>query len=242
MADVQNIAAKVDEMKSKLFEELDKLKSTDETTQIPGNQTYSAVPQSQGLNHHAKTPPIVVFEATVTSLFNAMQGEIKKLAVVVAELQRDSENYNKARNLNSLVLYGLPEGEDGENLYKRITEILSNKIKVNIGINDVDYCMRLGKKERNVNNKIRPVEIRFVHRWKRNAIYANKKLLKGSKLVIAELLSTEKLKLFIWTQGKVGRRCCWTWQGNVFALVKNSRLLIDSEHVLNAAIRNGSED
>lgn len=78
--------------------------------------------------------------------------------------------------------------------------------------------------------------VRLTHRWQRNIIYNNKKVLKGTGYVISEMLLREKLRLLKSVQNRVDKKLTWTWQGNVFVFVNNRRYHIDSEQRLGEVV------
>ena len=71
-----------------------------------------------------------------------------------------------------------------------------------------------------------PVIIKFLRRTQRNYIYAKKKILKSSGLVITESLTKRRLKLFEAARSAFPWRSAWIMKGNVYVFHNNRRQVI----------------
>lgn len=245
MADVQQISDKVDEMKTKLFEELEKLKTSDPLESVTTNQQLNESADGNGggsvssrrqVNDDTTGKVSVsLIETNVMNILEQIGDEIGKLAAAIQSTQGEIGRYRNEYNLNSIVIYGLQE-EDGERIEDKACVFIKDKVKVNITLNDIDYCSRLGRKQADSANRARPTLVRLTRRWQRNIIYNNKKVLKGTGYVIGEMLLREKLRLLKSVQNIVDKKLTWTWQGNVFVFVNNRRYHIDSEQRLGEVV------
>lgn len=148
MADVQQISDTVVEMKTKLFEELEKLKTSDQLESVTANQqSESASGNSAGSvssrrqvnDDTTRKVSVTLFETNIMKILEQISDEIGKLAAAVQSTQGENGRYRNEYNLNSIVIYGLQE-EDGERVEDKACVFIKDKLKVNITLNDIDYC------------------------------------------------------------------------------------------------------
>lgn len=144
-------------------------------------------------------------------------GELKKeIATLRESVKLQCEHLKKETFRNCLLIHGIMPTEK-ENLYSEVCNILCSRLRADVNIKDISVCYRIGKTSKNKNSQIaRPVLVKFIHEWKRDCIYRDKKKLKGSGLVISEMLTPTKYKLLREVKSRVGKEKCWTWQGNVY--------------------------
>lgn len=121
---------------------------------------------------------------------------------------------------NNIRIFGVHE-DQGEN-----TLITINKIFENMKINDlnqgsVDHAFRLGKKR---EKHTRPIMVIFNNKWSRDLVYTNKKNLKGSKIIIREDLTKNKMDLVKSAIEKFGARNVWTNHGQVTIKDRNGQI------------------
>ena len=154
--------------------------------------------------------------------------EIQEFKNSYEKIEREIENIKQDNMANCIVINGMGEKND-QDLYSEVTQLIKNKININTSKQDIDICYRLGKK---VEDKTRPVVVKFVNRWVRECVFENKKKLKGSGFVISECLTNKKLVLLKKVRESVGLKSCWTWNGKVYALINNNKKLIRSEQDL----------
>lgn len=169
------------------------------------------------------------FEDTIRNSLKTLKDDIDNIRT-----RMDSESQE---HFNSqLIFHGIKESKD-ENINEMICEIVNEKVLKNINekitVNDIHICYRLGKK-REQHGKPRSVCVQFVHRWKREIVYHNKRCLKGSSVVIGEKLTSSRLTLYKKVREKFSGNSCWTSRGNIFVIVENSIKRIKSETDLNS--------
>lgn len=78
---------------------------------------------------------------------------------------------------------------DNESLEQVVLQLLNNKLKINITINDIDNFYRIGNKD---PNKARPILIKFTRELTIREVFRNVKKLKGTGISIALDLTQEK--------------------------------------------------
>lgn len=133
-------------------------------------------------------------------------------------------------NSNILLIHGIPETKS--DIFIDVCEIFKNQMGVDIDKNDINSCQRMGRKKVNSDKeRPRPVAVDFCRRWTRDTVFVNKRKLKGSKILITELLSIENLLLLKETR-KVFGKSVWTHNGLVYCDIDGKRIHIrDGEHL-----------
>lgn len=82
----------------------------------------------------------------------------------------------------------------------------------------------MGRKN-STKNKPRPLVLQFYRRWTRDTVFTNKKQLKGTRIVITELLTPENLQLFKKAR-EIFNQQAWTYNGFVYVETSGQRKLI----------------
>lgn len=136
-----------------------------------------------------------------------LKEENENLKMKIDKIEQNSQ-------LNNLRVFNLPE-KTGENTKTEILKFINGKFSTNIHDSDVEQCYRIGKTSRS-NDAPRGIFIRFKCFNTRQQIYRSKKLLKGSKVVIREDLTKQRLHLLERTIKKTSREQVWTESGRIF--------------------------
>lgn len=148
--------------------------------------------------------------------------EIKSLQKQNQELKgrlEGTEHYIRSKNIR---VYGIIEQET-EVLLEKMCDVLKSKLKTNITTDDVDQIYRVGKRSA---ESTRPIIVKFVNIKTKNLILKNRKMLKGTKIVITEDLTREKHAILKEAVLKLGNRNVWTMDGTVYVNVKNKKFRI----------------
>lgn len=219
--------SRVDKMEETLEKGLQELK----------NQLFNLAGVASGTQGSSSTPQdvnsvlnkLVSFEKTVKQTLANLKIEIERIHLETYSQKQDAFN-------SQLVFHGVKENNT-EDLYKNICDIINNNIlkhtDIKITKNDIGFCYRMGKKDTEQKNS-RPISVQFVHRWKRDTIYSNKRNLKNLGVVVSEKLVLDKLNLFKKVRAKIGPTSCWTWRGKIFIMGPNGvKKIITSESDLN---------
>ncbi|CAH2006639.1 unnamed protein product, partial [Acanthoscelides obtectus] len=107
----------------------------------------------------------------------------------------------------------VPEAE-GENLSEKVYEIFKNKMEVDINRSEITAVCRVGRQN---GSNPRHILVSFKDNCIKIAAYNKKKMLKGTKIVVKEDLTIQRLKAMKPASEKFGFRNVWTVNGNVFA-------------------------
>nr|CAI5823051.1 unnamed protein product [Callosobruchus analis] len=124
---------------------------------------------------------------------------------------------------NQLRIYGFSDCK-GETLIRKVEEFLEVKLGVkNAGIID---CYRT--EPSNKNNQ-RPVLLTFKDILHNNAVFLNKKQLKGSKVIITEELVKSRYDLYQLARENIGAMHVWTMNGKIFTKHNERKVHIRNE-------------
>nr|CAH7743568.1 unnamed protein product [Callosobruchus chinensis] len=110
---------------------------------------------------------------------------------------------------------------DGENTAAVVLKLLNSKISLNLAMDDILVCQRIGKKRstRSIGQTKKCIHQR----------YSCKRLLKGTGVVIKEDLAEAKLKLMEAAIKKTSLRSFWSTRGNIFAVKDDAKIMISCE-------------
>lgn len=129
--------------------------------------------------------------------------------------------YNKC-----LLVHGVPESEE---IYPAVLNLFNTKLKISIDKSVIADCYRLGKKDVNNKKQPRPIVVEFIHKYERDNIFYNKRALKGTKIVITELLTRLRLQIFQKCQS-VYKQQCWTVNGNIIVVIDGKKVFISNKN------------
>lgn len=177
------------------------------------------------------------FQETITSSLQELKKETCDVRLELSKVRKDITKMELQKNVNTLIIHGLKE-EEHENINETVVSFFQQKLKLQINKNQINFCYRLGKKEaKHKSAKSRPISVRFVSRWVRNLVFTNKKLLKGTKMLITELLTVENLNLYKKACDIYDKNNVWTYNGLVYTKnASGARELIRDEQSLGISI------
>lgn len=139
---------------------------------------------------------------------NSGTGNIQESNKNILNKINDIEQKSK---LSELRVFGINE-EKEEDLKMKLMDIFSTKLGVqNL---QVENCFRIGPLKRNMKNP-RPVFVKFTSLIDRDAVFYNKKKLKGTKLAITEELIKQRYELLRQAKEEFGKECVWTKSGKI---------------------------
>lgn len=137
----------------------------------------------------------------------------------ISELSNKLDGLEQYSRANSLRIFGVEETED-ENITDKVISICKDKLNVNVTVDMIDACHRLGQKEQGS----RPVIIKFCSKSLRNKIFNVKKKLKGSKIIIREDLTKCRAQLLKEVQKKSNSKQVWSSRGIIMCKINNKLL------------------
>lgn len=146
----------------------------------------------------------------LNSKINNLQSENEKLIKRCEYTEQESKR-------NNIRIFNMKE-KNNENTTQEVINLLNSKLPININNNDIEICHRIG---RTIDNKIRGIFIKFSNYQTRQEIYLNKKLLKGSGVIIREDLTSNRINLLNEAIRKTSLRDAWTNRGIVHVKINN---------------------
>lgn len=150
------------------------------------------------------------------SLQNIYEAKIQNLISENDNLKTELNKLEQYTRRNSVRVFGIAE-QAGENLEERVLSVINKNLKINMTNDKIDRIHRIGKK---INNKTRPIIVKFTSYRYKSEVYKNKKLLKGTKTTIREDLTTSRLQELKQAIEIYGPKNVWTHDGNI--IVKNN--------------------
>nr|CAI5827692.1 unnamed protein product [Callosobruchus analis] len=190
------------------------------------NSIHSILKDDEFLNSLVKKVSdnvIKTLEARITTL----EQKVKDNSAVILEL-KDEANMLKYENealsqkydqldqftrSNNIRIFRLKE-KPQEDVTTEVINLLTSHLGVTINADDIYSCMRVGKK---LNNTPRGILVKFLKPNIKRNIYKNKKMLKGSGVVIKEDLTENRLKLMDAAIERTTLRSVWSSDGTIYA-------------------------
>lgn len=114
-----------------------------------------------------------------------------------------------------LLLHGVPE-EKGEDAIMTVTNVVANKLRIaEFRSDSVSRAHRLG---RSVENRPRPLLVKFKDVSVRDKVWFTKSKLKGTGITQAEFLTKNRHSVFLKARQRFGVNKCWTRDGVIHVL------------------------
>lgn len=99
-----------------------------------------------------------------------------------------------------------------------IMKLLKTKMKIHIKAEDIGTCYRVETKE---NQERRGIYLKLNSLPIKQIMYAKKKILKGTRIVIKEDLTKTRLDLVNQVTEKIGVKYVWTQNGKICVLIND---------------------
>lgn len=161
------------------------------------------------------------FEARVTrqeEIVNGLKNQIVELQTKSRDLEkRVEEQEQSSRNLN-VRIFGLPHSHSVD-LRKDVVQLINDKLKVNVRMEDVKRCFRVSAK--NHADKPPAVMVRFANDTVKSAVIANRKHLKSENIRVKEDLTKFRLTLLDAAIKRFTYRNAWCLKGNIYVRHNN---------------------
>lgn len=172
-----------------------------------------------------------LFETNIMESVRKIKEEVnKKLNDLECTMDETIQKYNN----KSILLHGFVENEgklgDADDIYQNLIKFANNKLQVRIEKVDIVDCYRLGKKSKD-KTRPRPIVVEFLHKWKRDEVFYNKRKLKGSQLMITEYLTRGRFIQFK-KCSQLYKEGCWTTNGRIVVISNGKKAFINNTEVI----------
>lgn len=148
-------------------------------------------------------------------------------------LKRKMDAQEQYSRNNNIRIFGLPYKKN-EDVLKVVTDLFVNKIKIDINNSDIVNIHRVAAKNPSVD-KPPAILIQFRDANKRTTVLKQRKMLKGSRIVIREDLTQFRLSLFKTAVGKFSEKNVWSLHGNIYIKSESGVHRIDSDSEMDLA-------
>lgn len=182
-----------------------------------------------------------LFRAAVENRLGELESQICALRKDTKTALYQLDRYVQFSNRGKILLLGIKEDSD-KTLLNDIVNIFKSKLHITIDNGEVYSCYRIGKK---LADKNRPVCVEFCSVAKRNEVFGSKRSLKGSGVVMTDVLSPSRYHVYKLARQKYGKDC-WTLNGRIGIKIRgNVRYVTSAEqfHTATGTIDNdGASD
>ena len=199
-----------------------------------GTSSQDQVSFKQDLNNK-----LLQFEQSIRSSLLQIKSDIDRLSNEVEIIKTKVSKFYVNKNNNAILIHGMEE--NNSDVYDAIIQLFAKNLNVEVKKHDINHCYRLGQKKD--HKKCRPIVVEFVNRWIRDQLFYSKKKLKGSKIIITEMLTADVLALFKEVRVIMGNSA-WSHGGTVFVLLNGKKTAVRSEdewsgmkNVIEAAVK-----
>lgn len=175
------------------------------------------------------------FQEKISTSLGDLIKDVGNLKAISNTLQLRVQSMEMKHNSNFVILHGIPE--QNPDIFSTAIKLFSEKLNIKLDKSELSFCYRLGKKPP-TGTRPRPIVVQFCRRWARDSIFNNKKRLKGSGIIITEMLTSENLTLFKKAR-ELFSKSAWTFNGLVYVEISGNRRLIKSESDLGDAADEG---
>ena len=126
---------------------------------------------------------------------------------------------------NCLLLHGVTETK-GENTDALVMKNIKDRLGITLQNSDLDRSHRIGAPR--IDNKARPIIIKFNRYNSRAAVYGTKKKLKGTSLLLTESLTRRRTEVLNASKKRFGIRNVWTFNGEIFTKLNGKMVNVRS--------------
>ena len=137
---------------------------------------------------------------------------IKRLEDDRDRLRMEMDDMQQYSRRTCLLIHGMKE-ERNENCEGLVKTVVNEKLKAGLDTKDIGRTHRLGK--RKPDGKPRPIIVRFLSYRQRAKVFALKKNLKGSKIVITENLTKQRYSLLQKCNEVFEKTNVWSYDGRI---------------------------
>lgn len=145
----------------------------------------------------------------------------EQLKKIIEKKTDKLEQQSKQKNLR---IYGVKFNKN-DKLEKVVCNLFENKLDIKMNESKWESCYYV---QNNTNEEKGSIFIKFRNASDKEKIYGNKKMLKGSKIVIKEDLTKTRKELLIKAATRFGRTNTWSLNGDIFIFNNGRKLKIET--------------
>lgn len=217
---IKELNTRVDELAEQFQHGINEVKKLFKTST---EMTIAGLPQDKVESELSKR--FIKFEEDINNSLYKIKNDIKELQANIEKSASNIEKLMVNQNNNMLLIHGIKE--DNPNDYETVQNLLLNKFNIQSVKRDFNRCYRLGQKQS--SKKPRPIVVYFASPWMRDSVFYSKKELKGTKLLITEMLTIKNLNIYKIIREIKGDIRCWTKYGRVMVLHRGKKIAVDAE-------------
>lgn len=218
------MAFRVDNLRLSVEEELTTLRSQVAKVKSQAGDVLDANPQGGGTPVCVEFPNVTVDCDSIFNKIDLLQERVNSEILIIKcdidkaldQLSEMVDSHAQKSNANNVIIYGVEERDEGC-VYDSIQQLFTSKLQCRVDKSDVNSVHRIGRK---VNGKTRPLVVEFMRKWQRDEIFKLKSKFKGTKIVMVEMLTKQRLELFGLVRKKYGPKC-WTHNGEIFLSIED---------------------
>lgn len=165
------------------------------------------------------------FQDSINLSINLLKEDVKNLKDDTVLLSEKLNNFEIRRNYNFIIIQGLKT--EIKDLFEDVLHLFNDKMDITVSKNDINQCFYFGKKDTK-NGRPRLIAVQFCRLWMRDLVFYKKKILKGSTVMICEMLTSDNLNLFKKAR-ELFHNSAWTYKGLVYVGDANRRKCIRCE-------------
>lgn len=226
-ANIKEVSARVERLAEDFNAGLNSLK--DEFMAFRNNRANARLDDS-GEENVSFLQKLEEFQGKINSSLVSLRSDVSIIKKSVTVLQQQTQKLELQNNSHFLIINGIKE-ENNQDLYDILTQLFKNKLSLDINKSNLSYLYRMGKKidsTRKANGAARPIAVKFCQKWARDLVFNKKRLLKGSGIVIVEMLTSENISLFKKVRAMMGKSA-WTFNGVVYVESASGKKQIKNE-------------
>lgn len=220
---VKELSARMDILTENFQRDLEQFKE-----EIKHSSESSAV----GTSKDELLRKFTLFEEKVNNDIKVLKEELNEVNKSSQNILHEMDNYQQSDNNKKILIHGVEEINKNEDVYSTVIDLLKNKVGVELTKSEINNCYRLGLRS---DKKKRPIVLEFINQWRRDEVFAKKSALKGTKILISEMLTKIRYKLFLACFKSFGKNC-WTHYGTTFVMVAGRKEKIYSEEQINTLL------
>ena len=145
----------------------------------------------------------------------SLEKQVQYNQMVIQHLLKQVDVQESYSSRECLLLHGVPENDKEDTDLVFVAE-MNTHLNAKISPDDLDRSHRLGKKVPGAKHP-RPIMAKIVRHNVKASIYANKRKLKGKKLMLTERLTKRRNEMFRYAREQYGKFNVWTNNGEIIA-------------------------